>query len=165
MPLAASIELDRIASALKGVFFVMQYRVSPSSNVSARSFGDEVIAANFVRGVYYSLLGPAAQIWEGLMAGVPRERVIAEVAALSDAEPAAFVAASDVLIEALLAEGLLVEGAPAETKAWQAMAGNEGPYGLPALERFTDMEDLLLLDPVHDVEEMGWPHVNPNAAS
>ena len=38
-------------------------------------------------------------------------------------------------------------------------------YGLPALERFTDMEDLLLLDPVHDVEEMGWPHVNPNAAS
>jgi hypothetical protein len=26
-------------------------------------------------------------------------------------------------------------------------------------ERFTDMGDLLLLDPVHDVEdEKGWPH-------
>jgi hypothetical protein len=143
----------------------MQYRISPSSNVSARSFGDEVIAANFVRGVYYSLLGPAAQIWEGLVAGVPFDRVVAEVSALSDAEPAAFAAASSSLVEALLAEGLLVDGQPAEAKPWQAVAGSEGPYGLPSLERFTDMEDLLLLDPVHDVEEMGWPHVNPNAAS
>lgn len=143
----------------------MQYRISPSSNVSARSFGDEVIAANFVRGVYYSLLGPAAQIWEGLVAGVPLDRVVAEVSALSDAEPAAFAAATTSLVEALLAEGLLVEGPPAEEKAWQAVAGSEGQYGLPTLERFTDMEDLLLLDPVHDVEEMGWPHVNPNAAS
>jgi hypothetical protein len=143
----------------------MQYRISPSSNVSARSFGDEVIAANFVRGVYYSLLGPAAQIWEGLLAGVPLDRVVAEVSALSDSEPAAFAAAANSLVEALLAEGLLVQGPPAQEKAWQAMAGSEGPYGLPGLERFTDMEDLLLLDPVHDVEEMGWPHVNPNAAS
>ena len=143
----------------------MQYRISPSPNVSARSFGDEVIAANFVRGVYYSLLGPAAQIWEGLLAGVPLDRVVAEVSALSAAEPAAFAAASNSLVEALLAEGLLVEGPPAEEKAWQAMAGSDGRYGLPALERFTDMEDLLLLDPVHDVEEMGWPHVNPNTAS
>jgi hypothetical protein len=143
----------------------MHYRISPSSNVSARSFGDEVIAANFVRGVYYSLLGSAAQIWEGLVAGVPLDRVVAEVSALSDAEPAAFAAAANSLVEALLAEGLLVEGPPDEVKAWQAMAGSDGRYGLPALERFTDMEDLLLLDPVHDVEEMGWPHVNPNAAS
>ena len=143
----------------------MQYRISPSSNVSARSFGDEVIPANFVRGVYYSLLGPAAQIWEGLVAGVPLDRVVAEVSALSDAEPAAFAAATTSLVEALLAEGLLVEGPPAEEKAWQAVAGSEGQYGLPTLERFTDMEDLLLLDPVHDVEEMGWPHVNPNAAN
>lgn len=143
----------------------MQYRISPSSNVSARSFGDEVIAANFVRGVYYSLLGPAAQIWEGLVAGVSIERVVADVSALSDAEPAEFAAAANSLVESLLAEGLLVEGPPAEEKPWQAAAGSEGPYGLPALERFTDMEDLLLLDPVHDVEEMGWPHVNPNVAS
>ena len=103
----------------------MHYRISPSSNVSARSFGDEVIAANFVRGVYYSLLGSAAQIWEGLVAGVPVDRVVAEVSALSDAEPAAFAAAANSLVEALLAEGLLVEGLAAEAKPWQAVAGSE----------------------------------------
>jgi len=148
-----------------GVATVMHYRLSPSPNVSARSFGDEIVAANFVRGVYYSLLGPAAQIWDGLIAGAPMDRVVADVSALSDAEPAAFAAAANSLVESLLEEGLLVAGAPGEVKPWQAVAGGEGPYGLPTLERFTDMEDLLLLDPVHDVEEMGWPHVNPNAAS
>lgn len=139
----------------------MQYRLSPSSNVSARSFGDEVIAANFVKGVYYSLLGSAAQIWEGLMAGVPLGRAVAEVAALSEADAREFAAASDSLIEALLAEELIVPAPDAAVGDWKPVAGPEGPYGLPALERFTDMEDLLLLDPVHDVEEMGWPHVNP----
>jgi hypothetical protein len=142
----------------------MQYRLSPSPNVSARSFGDEVIAANFVKGVYYSLPGPAAQIWEGLMAGVPLDRVAREVAALSSVEPAAFAAASDALVEALLAEGLIVPATDVEVGAWSAVPGSDGPYGAPVLERYTDMEDLLLLDPVHDVEDMGWPHVNPAAA-
>lgn len=141
----------------------MQYRLSPSPNVSARSFGDEVIAANFVKGVYYSLLGPAAQIWEGLMAGVPLERVLASVSALSSVDPGAFAAASQRLVDDLLAEGLIV-ASEVEEKQWTAAAG-EGPYGLPTLERFTDMEDLLLLDPIHDVEEMGWPHVNATTAS
>jgi hypothetical protein len=142
----------------------MQYRLSPSPNVSARSFGDEVIAANFVKGVYYSLLGSAAQIWEGLVAGTPVDKVIAEVSALTDADAAEFAAATRSLIEALLAEQLIVPAPGAEASAWTPAAGAEGPYGLPVLERFTDMEDLLLLDPVHDVEEMGWPHVNPAAA-
>lgn len=139
----------------------MQYRLSPSPNVSARSFGDEVIAANFVKGVYYSLLGPAAQIWEGLMAGVPLERVVAEVSALSEAAPQEFANAADGLILALTAEELIVPVSGVEAGDWTPSVGLDGAYGLPTLERFTDMEDLLLLDPVHDVEEMGWPHVNP----
>jgi len=143
----------------------MQYCLSPSPNVSARSFGDEVIAANFVKGVYYSLLGSAAQIWEGLMAGVPLDRVVAEVSTLSEADPVEFTNAANSLIEALLTEELIVPTAGAEVRAWKPVAGAEGAYAPPVLERFTDMEDLLLLDPIHDVEEMGWPHVNPAQVS
>jgi hypothetical protein len=25
------------------------------------------------------------------------------------------------------------------------------------LERYTDMQELLLLDPIHDVDQTGWP--------
>ncbi|HKP24725.1 MAG TPA: hypothetical protein VJV39_12735 [Dongiaceae bacterium] len=139
----------------------MQYRLSSSPNVSARSFGDEVVAANFVKGVYYSLLGPAAQIWDGLIAGVAIETVIAQTAALSDADAADFAAAANNLVQALLDEQLIEPAPDAAATAWQPVPGADGPYGLPVIERFTDMEDLLQLDPVHDVEEMGWPHVNP----
>ena len=140
----------------------MQYRLSSSPNVSARSFGDEVVAAHFVNGVYYSLLGSAAQIWDGLMAGVAVDDIVARMLPLSAADAAGFAAATNSLIEALLAEQLIEPAPPgADAAAWQPVPGADGPYGLPTLERFTDMEDLLQLDPVHDVEEMGWPHANP----
>ena len=142
----------------------MQYRLSPSPNVCARSFGDEVVAANFLKGVYYSLVGSAAQIWEGLMAGHPLPQVVEEVAALSDpATSAEFAATARHLVDSLISEGLLVPATGVEATTWKPVAGPEAPYGLPVLERFTDMEDLLLLDPIHDVEEMGWPHVDPAA--
>lgn len=139
----------------------MQYRLSSSPNVSARSFGDEVVAAHFVKGVYYSLMGSAAQIWDGLMAGVALETIVAQMSPLSDADAADFAAAANHLVETLLAEQLIEPAPDAHAADWQPVPGADGPYGLPALERFTDMEDLLQLDPVHDVEEMGWPHVNP----
>jgi hypothetical protein len=33
----------------------------------------------------------------------------------------------------------------------------------PVLEKYTDMQELLLLDPIHDVEEAGWPKARPAA--
>jgi hypothetical protein len=137
----------------------MRYRISSSPNINARSFGDEVIVANFFTGVYYSLLGSAAQIWDGLMAGVPLDRVVREVAELSDAEHGSFAEAADKLVKDLEAERLIMPAdVGAENAAWAPVAPPSGVYALPVLERFTDMQDLLLLDPVHEVEDMGWPH-------
>ena len=34
-----------------------------------------------------------------------------------------------------------------------------GPFLAPVLDKFTDMEAMLLLDPVHDVDEKGWPNL------
>jgi len=139
----------------------MHYRISPSPNIGARSFGDEVVVANFLNGIYYSLLGSAAQVWEGLMAGLPLDRVSAEIAAVAGLDPAAFAAAAEKLVADLVAEELLVEGAASDPAPWSPMAPAGEPYDLPVLERYTDMQDLLLLDPVHDVEDMGWPHAGP----
>lgn len=143
----------------------MHYRSSASPNIGARSFGDEVVVANFVTGVYYSLFGSAAQIWDGLMAGQPLDRVAREVAAVAGIDAAEFAPAAEKLVADLLAEKLIEEGAPADTLAWVPAPPEEPGYGLPVLERFTDMQDLLLLDPVHDVEEMGWPHAAPAGQS
>ena len=139
----------------------MQYRIAPSPNIGARSFGDEVVVANFLSGVYYSLLGSAAQVWEGLMAGVPLDRVADAVARAGNADPEAFAAAAQKLVADLVAERLVVVAEPYEASEWSPAPPDGGRYDLPVLERYTDMQDLLLLDPVHDVEDMGWPHAGP----
>lgn len=136
----------------------MRYRISSSPNINARSFGDEVIVANFVTGVYYSLLGSAAQIWDGLMAGVPLDRVVSEIAGLSDAEHDSFAEAANRLVKDMEAERLIMPADGAAESTWAPVPPPSGVYSLPVLERFTDMQDLLLLDPVHEVEDMGWPH-------
>lgn len=33
----------------------------------------------------------------------------------------------------------------------------QAPFQAPVLNVFSDMKDLLLLDPIHDVDEAGWP--------
>jgi hypothetical protein len=43
-----------------------------------------------------------------------------------------------------------------------ATAGEPAAFEPPLLEKFTDMEDLLLLDPVHEVDGRGWPHPAPH---
>jgi hypothetical protein len=30
-------------------------------------------------------------------------------------------------------------------------------YKIPVLNKYTDMQELLLLDPIHDVNAQGWP--------
>ncbi len=35
-----------------------------------------------------------------------------------------------------------------------------GDYVTPAFEIFSDMQEILLLDPVHDVDASGWPLAN-----
>ena len=36
-------------------------------------------------------------------------------------------------------------------------------FQTPTLNADSDMEDLLLLDPIHDVDEKGWPQAKPTS--
>ena len=69
----------------------------------------------------------------------------------------------DALLAELLAESLLAPaecisaGAPG-VDSNERSAGELPPFMPPLLEKFTDMADLLLLDPIHEVDaETGWP--------
>jgi hypothetical protein len=116
----------------------------------------EVIAIDLDRGSYYSLLGPAAQIWNALLAGRTGQEILAAVA------PAPMSGSLDAgLIEflgALVAEKLIRPAAG--SGGGMAALAPFAPWSGAGLrfERFTDMQDLLVLDPIHEVdEEAGWP--------
>ena len=34
-----------------------------------------------------------------------------------------------------------------------------GEYQAPSLEKYSDLQDLLLIDPIHEADESGWPSV------
>ena len=69
--------------------------------------------------------------------------------------------AVEVYVEELLVEELLREAgpgrAPSEAEPAAAPPPVQTPFRTPVLSKFDDMNEMLLLDPVHDVAETGWP--------
>ena len=127
----------------------------PADRVVSETIDGEVVAIDLESGRYYSLEGPAARAWEAIQAGQDLDGIAAVVAAETGvgadeagADVAAFVAE-------LAAEGLLAGG----NGNAQAAPG-PGRVAL-VLHRYTDMQDLIVLDPIHDVDETGWPNRRP----
>jgi hypothetical protein len=83
------------------------------------------------------------------------------------APPDEIEAAVAALVEELRAEELLDE-APDPSANGAAVgtlvAGGGDPtharaeFEAPILHRYTDMADFMLVDPIHEVEESGWPN-------
>jgi hypothetical protein len=70
-------------------------------------------------------------------------------------------AALDPFLQDLEKEQLI---APVETRKKRdplALAGDPTgvPFVAPSLQAFNDLEGLLLLDPIHEVDDEGWPSV------
>ena len=132
-----------------------QYMLADPSMIRARMFDDEIVAAHFATGVYYSFRGAAAEVWCGLMAGIPIDHIAQIVAVHSSLSSEDFTQATYDFVAALEREQL-IKPAAVKKDHWEPKIPPI-PFGLPAYERYTDMEELLLLDPVHDVDGTGWP--------
>ena len=123
----------------------------------------EAVVINLQTGAYYSLVGSAAAIWEALERELPPSL-------LRDSLEAQFWTSRDEIdrtleefVEVLRGEGLIVDsvGTPAPA-AGDAVAALPPPsartaFEPPVLAKYTDMQELLLLDPIHDTDDAGWP--------
>ena len=139
------------------------YRIN-QPDVIAEVIDNEAILVNLDTGAYYSLRDSACTTWELL---VHQMSVAAVVQALSErysGAPDAIAESVDAYLAELLQEQLLVpaEG-PAAGLPEPAHNGSASRVAFqpPVLEKFTDMADLLLLDPIHEVDTTGWPHAAP----
>lgn len=133
----------------------MQYYATEVPKIISKEFDDEVVLANYDSGLYYSLADSGAKIWLGLKSGASDRDI---VAAFTGKFPASENVERDILgfIEQLVREGLIV----AAEKRDESLRPSLDPlqeFQTPVLDRFDDLQELLLLDPVHDVDEAGWP--------
>jgi len=131
-------------------------------DVIAESIDGEVIIINLNSGAYYSSLGSGGAIWEALAASHSIEETIALLTTRYGVEQAAIEREISGFVAQLIDEGLLVESAQGGSPA-AVEGGSGGVFETPVLSKYTDMQELLLLDPIHDVDpSAGWPF--PKAA-
>lgn len=118
----------------------------------------EVVIVNLENGYYYSLDHVGAQVWQLINAGHSAEAITAQ---LQSRYSGTEQVAGDVstLFAKLQREDLV--SIATESDGIETIDLPEIPYKTPDLQKFTDMDNLLLIDPIHEVEEeTGWPNTN-----
>lgn len=118
----------------------------------------EVVAVNLESGTYFALYGTSALVWEFLIHGAtPREIVdtlVPDPADRLNAHGQLEAFASQLLHHDLLC--LRESGHGPETLAFPPVLPGR-PWERLQLHAHSDLQDILLLDPVHDTSDAGWP--------
>lgn len=128
----------------------------------AEEFDGEIVALNMDTGTYFSVRDAAARLWHDLANGHAVEALVEQAGADT---PLGRAIVS--FVEAIQKEGLMrpAQSMSAPTAATAPLLANAEETQMPVLEAFHDMQSLLLLDPVHEVdEEEGWPKVPSSRA-
>lgn len=126
-------------------------------DIVSEKFEDEYILVSLVNGNYYSLRGTAAGLWTHIEGNCNAQALMSAYEKQYDLAPEDVKSLKDFmndLIDQNLVKTVSAQNRDAATIEIQA----GGEFEIPVVEAYSDMQDLLLLDPIHDVdEETGWP--------
>ena len=151
-----------------------------SPKVISQTIDGEAVVVNLDSGCYYSLNRTASALLDFLSQGLTAGEIAAraftsagEGSAKSEASsPGEIEDQVRQFIDRLLDEGILRERPGSDSSA----SGTPPSSGLsaaspldpdqlrlepPVITRYSDMQELLLLDPVHEVTDSGWPTKKP----
>jgi hypothetical protein len=124
----------------------------------------EAAIINLKSGNYYSLNPVGAEIWSMIDSGVAVGEIHEQIASDYVGDPVDMNNAVDAFIALLQEEELIVSATVQGDSELRrraeptASALQKSPFRPPVIERFNDMQELLLLDPIHEVEDTGWPN-------
>jgi len=125
----------------------------------------EVVLVDLESGAYYSTEQAGATIWQYLQQGQSVGEMITALSAHYLADRHEIEQNVHDLIDQLLNEGLIVANNSSSPVTQSGLLNGtdqrkKAAFSRVVLHKFSDMEDLLLLDPVHEVNDIGWPHAN-----
>jgi hypothetical protein len=131
--------------------------IANQAQLVAEIIEGEAIIVHLETGTYYSLRESAAFLWERLQEGSDRADLLAAMKAHFASLPENAELDLQNFLEELLRDGLLIEHTQPLPDTLKHDGAGQAVYSPPMVEKFTDMSDLLLLDPIHEVDEEGWP--------
>lgn len=115
--------------------------------VASQTLEGETILIHFDTGSYFSCNAAGTAVLEALSAGLLPRKILELLP-----DPTGNLAQ---FIQSLVDEALIVEstGAGATDIDTSKLVRMDSP----SLEKFTDLQEMLLLDPIHEVDTGGWP--------
>jgi hypothetical protein len=139
-----------------------------SPQVISETVGGETIIVNLGTGHYFNLQGTAVEVWDGVVQDEALEGIVARLAGRYAAADGEIAQAVERLLSELADADLVVpeeDGDAADVGVTPEPSAREQlpPFTQPTFATFTDMQDIILLDPVHEVGAQGWPHASAGA--
>lgn len=133
-------------------------------NVLQDTIEGESVIINLLSGNYYSLENAASVIWRMLEQGASFSELEKQIGVEYDGEKAEIASAIQDFLNMLRKEGLIKEipvslstltGVPEKSEAGLPRK----PFEAPKINVYTDMQDFLLVDPIHELDEGGLPRL------
>ena len=118
---------------------------------------------NLTTGAYFIVKGTGAEVWAGIEGGAETGALVADLATRYGEPEVGVAAAVNGFLEDLRENGLIVDNGDAASAAPPASTSQDpadapGSFQPPMLEKYTDMEHLIRMDPIHDADpQRGWP--------
>src|SRR5215813_13505092 len=136
--------------------------------VSHETIDGEAVIINLDNGNYYSLTDAGSIIWDLVARRLPVSEICREVCETYQGDRSQVESGVHQLLSQLQQENLIVsgngEGAESVVVGNGVVHANgngnghsKAEFKLPVLQKYTDMQELLLLDPINDVDDTGWP--------
>lgn len=143
-----------------------RFRVN-TPTVTHETIDGEAVIINLDSGNYYSLVDVGSLIWSLVEKGASANELQNLVQQTYQGDASYIDRGVQELLAQLQQENLIVpfDGAGEAVDLTGAAPSNnhEKPsFNPPLLHKYSDMQELLLLDPIHDVDETGWPKPNPD---
>jgi hypothetical protein len=132
--------------------------------VISETIEGETVIINLESGAYYSLKHAGTSVWAAIQKSASLGAIAAMVRSSYEVDGHDIEHEISNLVRRLVEEDLVrTRSRLGDTSPPAACAPSAeerfAPFVAPVLEKFTDMEAMLLLDPVHDVDEKGWPNL------
>jgi hypothetical protein len=143
-----------------------RFRVN-TPTVTHETIDGEAVIINLDSGNYYSLVEVGSFIWGLVEKGASASELQNLILQTYQGNATDIDRGVQELLAELQQENLIVpvDGAGALDPNQELASNNSHdklPFNPPALHKYSDMQELLLLDPIHDVDEAGWPKPNPD---
>ncbi|MEM1375753.1 MAG: PqqD family protein [Pseudomonadota bacterium] len=121
-----------------------------SDDIVFEEFDGEYVVLNLKSGQYFGLNAEASILWEAIVSGVTMDVLTKSIKVSNCIEP---------FLKTALDNGLLAETEIAVPQSNEAIIEKLAAIqSTPILSPYDDLSDLIVADPIHDVEpEAGWP--------